>query len=91
MRIVIIGAGKVGYTLADRLTDEEHDVIVIDKNEEVVNRCLDSLDVLCIRGNGANAKVLLEAGVAPDLIRLSVGIENVDDIIADLEQAMQKM
>ena len=34
---------------------------------------------------------LLEAGVAPDLVRLSVGIENVEDIIADLEQAMQKM
>ena len=32
-----------------------------------------------------------EAGVAPDLIRLSVGIENAEDIIADLEQAMQKM
>lgn len=31
---------------------------------------------------------LMEAGVAPDLIRLSVGIENVDDIIADLDQAM---
>ncbi len=34
---------------------------------------------------------LLEAGIAPDLVRLSVGIENVDDIIADLEQAMAKM
>ena len=34
---------------------------------------------------------LREAGVAPDLVRLSVGIENVDDIIADLEQAMEKM
>jgi O-acetylhomoserine (thiol)-lyase len=34
---------------------------------------------------------LREAGVAPDLIRLSVGIENVEDIIADLEQAMAKM
>ena len=34
---------------------------------------------------------LREAGVAPDLIRLSVGIENVEDIIADLEQAMKKM
>ena len=34
---------------------------------------------------------LKEAGVAPDLIRLSVGIENVEDIIADLEQAMEKM
>ena len=34
---------------------------------------------------------LLEAGVAPDLIRLSVGIENVNDIIEDLQQAMDKM
>ena len=34
---------------------------------------------------------LREAGVAPDLVRLSVGIENADDIIADLEQAMAKM
>lgn len=34
---------------------------------------------------------LIEAGVAPDLIRLSVGIEHVDDIIADLKQAMSKM
>ncbi|SFF84508.1 O-acetylhomoserine aminocarboxypropyltransferase/cysteine synthase family protein [Prevotella sp. KH2C16] len=34
---------------------------------------------------------LREAGIAPDLIRLSVGIENVGDIIADLEQAMEKM
>ena len=34
---------------------------------------------------------LREAGVAPDLVRLSVGIENVDDIIADLENAMNKM
>lgn len=34
---------------------------------------------------------LMEAGVAPDLIRLSVGIEDVDDIIADLEQALQKI
>ena len=34
---------------------------------------------------------LREAGIAPDLIRLSVGIENVDDIIADLDQAMNKL
>ena len=31
---------------------------------------------------------LMEAGVRPDLIRLSVGIENADDIIADIEQAL---
>lgn len=36
-----------------------------------------------------NDEQLIEAGVLPDLIRLSVGIENADDIIADLEQALQ--
>ena len=34
---------------------------------------------------------LIEAGVQPDLIRFSVGIENADDIIADLEQALAKI
>jgi O-acetylhomoserine (thiol)-lyase len=33
---------------------------------------------------------LIAAGVAPDLIRFSVGIENADDIIADIEQALEK-
>ncbi len=63
MRIIVIGAGKVGYTLAEHLTQEEHDVIVIDKNDDVIERCSGSLDVICLKGNGANAKILLEAGV----------------------------
>ncbi len=63
MRIILIGAGKVGHILADRLTAEEHDVTIIDNNDEVVDRCQDSMDVMCIKGNGANAKTLVEAGV----------------------------
>ena len=63
MRIIVIGAGKVGYTLAEHLTQEEHDVTVIDKDDAVIERCSGSLDVICLKGNGANAKVLLEAGV----------------------------
>lgn len=38
-----------------------------------------------------NDEQLKEAGVAPDLIRFSVGIEHIDDIIADLEQALSKI
>lgn len=34
---------------------------------------------------------LVEAGIAPDLIRLSVGLENVDDLIADISQALDKI
>ena len=63
MKIIVIGAGKVGYTLAEHLTAEEHDVIVIDRSDEVVDRCSGALDVICLKGNGANAKILLEAGV----------------------------
>ena len=63
MRIILIGAGKVGHNLADRLTAEEHDVTVVDNDDEVIDRCQDSMDVMCIRGNGSNAKTLVEAGV----------------------------
>lgn len=38
-----------------------------------------------------NDEQLREAGVAPDLIRLSVGLEHIDDIIADLEQAISQV
>ena len=38
MRIIVIGAGKVGFTIAEHLIAEEHDVIIIDKSEEVVER-----------------------------------------------------
>ncbi|MBR4711763.1 MAG: Trk system potassium transporter TrkA [Clostridia bacterium] len=63
MRILVVGAGKVGATLAEHLTNEAHDVVVIDSNEEVLRRCEDLYDVMCIHGNGANAQTLLDAGV----------------------------
>ena len=64
MRILVVGDGKVGHTLAEHLTAEGHDVVMIDRDEEVLQHCEDTLDVLCIRGNGANAKTLIEADVA---------------------------
>lgn len=63
MRIIVVGIGKLGYTVAESLAREDHDVVIVDQNEHVVARCEDALDVLCVRGNGANAAVLLEAGV----------------------------
>jgi len=64
MRILVVGDGKVGHTLAESLTSENHDVVIIDRDEEVLQHCQDTLDVLCIQGNGANAKTLLEADVS---------------------------
>ena len=84
MRILLIGAGKVGYSLAERLTAENHDVTIIDRNEDVIDRCQDSLDVLCIRGNGANAKTLVEAGVDRADIVIAAAAEDETNMLACL-------
>lgn len=63
MNIIIVGDGKVGYTLADHLSQEEHNITIIDKNEEALRKADDTLDVMCIKGNGARASVLIEAGI----------------------------
>ncbi len=62
MRIIVIGDGKVGYSLAENLAREAHDVVVVDTNEEALRRCEDTLDVMCVRGNGATVSTLTEAG-----------------------------
>jgi len=71
MKIIIIGAGKVGYTLAENLVEENNDVTMIDKSVHAIEKVEDNLDVMCIKGNGVSTNVLLEAG-----------IENADLLIA---------
>lgn len=63
MKIIVIGNGKVGYTLAQKLSAENHDLVIIDENVPALRRADDFLDVMCVRGNGASISVLLEAGV----------------------------
>lgn len=63
MKVIVVGCGKVGYTLAEALCSENHDVTVIDNNEEKIERISNSLDVVGIKGNGASYHVLQEAGV----------------------------
>lgn len=58
MRIVIVGAGKMGYSLAEYLTKEEHDVVVIETDETRRDIIKNSLDILTIEGNGANPAIL---------------------------------
>ena len=62
MRIVVIGCGKIGGTLAGLLSEEEHDVVAVDTSEAVTSRLADSYDVMSIQGNGATLAVQREAG-----------------------------
>ena len=63
MKIIIIGNGKVGFTLARQLSGEEHDLILIDKDADALHSADTALDVLCIEGSGASIQILHEAGV----------------------------
>ena len=54
MKIIIAGAGKIGYSVASILSDEGHDIIVIDNNPAVINNLSNNLDVICVEGSAAN-------------------------------------
>ncbi|MBN8828332.1 MAG: Trk system potassium transporter TrkA [Sphingobacteriia bacterium] len=71
MKVIICGAGLVGYSIALHLAKERHDVTIIDTNHEVVNRINNSHDIRAIHGFASHPNVLKEAGA-----------ENADAIIA---------
>ena len=63
MKIVLVGGGKVGTALARQLSEEGHNVTVIDTNKARVEHIGESYDVMSILGNGSSITTLSEAGV----------------------------
>ena len=63
MKIIIVGCGKVVTTLAEQLNRENHDITLIDTNEEAIQNISDSADVMGVTGNGAVYQVQMEAGI----------------------------
>ena len=62
MRVIICGAGQVGYGIAERLAAEQNDVSVIDTSAELIRSVRDSLDVRGFVGHGSHPDVLEKAG-----------------------------
>jgi trk/ktr system potassium uptake protein len=65
MKVIVCGAGQVGFGIAKQLAAENNDVTVIDQSPKLVQRVSDILDVRAIVGHGAHPDVLERAG-APD-------------------------
>ena len=72
VKVCIVGAGKVGKSLAAQLSDSGYKVTVIDTSLEQVNNISNSYDVICYQGNGASTEVLEDAGVASAEIFIAV-------------------
>ncbi|MBN1380841.1 MAG: Trk system potassium transporter TrkA [Deltaproteobacteria bacterium] len=77
MRVVIIGAGEVGYHIAKKLSDESHDVFLIDKNIEKIRRINDNLDVQAFLGSGTSPQMLRNVGI--DSAELLVAATDSDE------------
>lgn len=61
MRIVIAGAGRVGGTVAEALTEEGYDVTIIDRDSELISHISNDVDAICIEGSATDVDVLKEA------------------------------
>ena len=78
MKILIVGAGQVGYFLCERLSLEGHEVTLIDRDGGNLSRAQDRLNVLGIQGNGAGAETLEQAGIkAADIF---IAVTDLDEV-----------
>ena len=63
MRIIIAGAGEVGFHVAKMLSHEDHDIVLIDRSEERLAYSESHIDVGILKGNSVSIQLLEEAGV----------------------------
>ena len=78
MKIVIIGTGEIGYDLASVLSKEKHDVTILDRDKECLQRATETLDVLTVEGNATSANDLVKARVGE--AHMLIAVTNVDEV-----------
>jgi trk system potassium uptake protein TrkA len=78
VKIIIVGAGEVGYHIAQKLSEENQDVILIDKDPEKVKRITENLDIQAILGSGTSPRMLRDSGV--DEAELLVAATDSDEV-----------
>ena len=78
MKILIAGAGEVGFELARVLSEEQHDVTVMDERQKCIQRVTENLDVLAVEGNATSPQSLVEAGARQ--ADLMVAVTSVDEV-----------
>ena len=81
MKIVIVGAGKIGYFLAKRLCLGKHSVSIVDKDKQTCEDIAKELDVLVISGDGCDPAILEEAGAKHADVVAAVTGEDEDNMI----------
>jgi len=84
MRVIIVGAGEVGYHLAERLSQESQDVVLVESDAERAERASELLDIMTVVGNGASIPVLENAGIRGARMLLAVTSKDEVNLISCL-------
>ena len=91
MKIVIVGAGKVGTAIATELANESHDVTVVDTNKEKVKFLSETLDIMTLCGNGAVADILREADIGEaDLLIAATAQDELNMLTCIIDDVLRK-
>ncbi len=78
MKVIIVGCGKVGKNIAKELAKEKHDVVVIDRHQNIVESTSNSIDAIGVVGEGASLSILQEAGIESSDVLIAV--TNADEV-----------
>lgn len=76
--MIVVGAGKVGFDIAKRLSEEGHDVTLVDRSEENLREAVHHLDIMTLAGNGATPPVLKAAGV--EKADILIAVTDIDEV-----------
>jgi trk system potassium uptake protein TrkA len=84
LKVLIVGAGEVGFHIAGHLAKENKDVVVIDKDPAAIRRVSESIDVQVVNGSGSSPVILQEAGIKEADILLAVTDSDETNLVACL-------
>ena len=84
MKIILIGLGKIGFAIASQMVGEAHELTIVDKNTAALQKAANTLDAMCVEGNGAGASVLLDAGVRDADLVISVTADDEVNLVCAL-------
>ena len=81
MKVIIVGASKVGYALAQHICEEGYDLVVIDRDEECVDAITDAFDCNGFVGNGSSPELLKKAGIESATLLVAVTKDDETNIL----------
>ncbi|ACR11235.1 Trk system potassium transporter TrkA [Teredinibacter turnerae] len=89
MKIIILGAGRVGGTLASNLASEANDITVVDSNEGYLRELRDRIDIGVVAGHASHPEVLLRAGIEDaDMLIAVTGVDEINMVACQIAHSL---